>query len=100
MSDVRLGFVGVVVEDRHEAGRVNEILSSFGGMIRGRMGVPDQETGHAVIGLIVEGTNEQIGVIDNVRIPGAPDIRFSISEAPSGTRAIRSRASFSPPRVS
>ena len=42
MSDVRLGFVGVVVEDRHEAGRVNEILSSFGGMIRGRMGVPDQ----------------------------------------------------------
>lgn len=63
MSDVRLGFVGVVVEDRHEAGRVNEILSSFGGMIRGRMGVPDQETGHAVIGLIVEGTNEQVGAM-------------------------------------
>ena len=28
-----------------------------------------------------------------------PDIRFSISSAPSGTRAIRSRASVSPPRV-
>ena len=63
MSEVRLGFVGIVVEDRHVAGRVNEILSSFGGMMRGRMGVPDHKTGHAVIGLIVEGSNEQIGAM-------------------------------------
>jgi hypothetical protein len=34
------------------------------------------------------------------RMPGAPDMRFSISSAPLGTRAIRSRASVSPPRVS
>ena len=63
MNEVRLGFVGIVVEDRHVAGRVNEILSSFGGMMRGRMGVPDHETCHAVIGLIVEGSNEQIGAM-------------------------------------
>ena len=35
-----------------------------------------------------------------MRMPGAPDMRFSIRSAPSGTRAIRSRASVSPPRVS
>ena len=29
--------------------------------------------------------------------PGAPDIGLGISSAPSGTRAIRSRASVSPP---
>jgi hypothetical protein len=30
-----------------------------------------------------------------IRIPGAPDILLRISSAPSGTRAIRSRASVS-----
>ena len=32
------------------------------------------------------------------RMPGAPDILFSISSAPAGTRAMRSRASVTPPR--
>lgn len=63
MSDVRLGFVGVVVEDRRRAEDVNRILSQYGGMIRGRIGVPDQESGLAVIGLIVEGTNDQVGAM-------------------------------------
>lgn len=63
MSDIRLGFVGVVVEERSRAEDVNRILSSYGGIIRGRIGIPDQETGLAVIGLIVEGTNEQVGAM-------------------------------------
>ena len=60
---VRLGFVGVVVEQRSRAEEVNRILSQFGPIIRGRIGVPDRETGLAVIGLIVEGTNEQVGAM-------------------------------------
>lgn len=63
MNDVRLGFVGVVVEERSRAEDVNRILSHFGEIIRGRIGIPDQETGLAVIGLIVEGTNEQVGAM-------------------------------------
>lgn len=63
MSDVRLGFVGVVVEERHQAEQVNRVLSRFGEIIRGRIGVPDHDTGLAVIGLIVEGTNEQVGAM-------------------------------------
>ena len=63
MQDSRLGFVGIVVEDRSQAEHVNRILSGFGGIIRGRIGIPDQETGHAVIGLIVEGTNDQVGAM-------------------------------------
>ncbi|MBE5804589.1 MAG: CopG family transcriptional regulator [Clostridiales bacterium] len=63
MNDVRLGFVGVVVEERSRAEDVNRILSNYGGIIRGRIGIPDQETGLAVIGLIVEGTNEQVGAM-------------------------------------
>lgn len=63
MGDTRLGFVGVVVEERSRAEDVNRILSTFGGIIRGRIGIPDQESGLAVIGLIVEGTNEQVGAM-------------------------------------
>ncbi|MPN49965.1 hypothetical protein SDC9_197589 [bioreactor metagenome] len=59
----RLGFVGIVIEDRSQAAQVNRILSGFGDMIRGRIGVPDKETGIAVIGLIVEGANDRIGAM-------------------------------------
>ena len=63
MADIRLGFVGIVVEDRQQAEDVNRILSRFGDIIRGRIGIPDPETGLAVIGLIVEGTNDQVGAM-------------------------------------
>ena len=59
----RLGFIGIIVEDRASAKAVNEILSAFGDIIRGRMGVPDQQTGDAVIGVVVKGTNEQLGAM-------------------------------------
>ena len=63
MAETRLGFVGIVIEDRSQAVRVNEILSGYGDIIRGRMGIPDKETGKAVIGLIVEGSNDQLGAL-------------------------------------
>ena len=44
------------------------------------------------------GTPARMKMLSNL-IPGAPDMRFSISSAPSGTRAMRSRASVTPPRV-
>lgn len=59
----RMGFVGIVIEDRSSVASVNEILSAFTPIIRGRMGVPDQTTGEAVIGLIVKGTNDQLGAM-------------------------------------
>ena len=61
--DTRLGFVGIVIEDRRQAEEVNRVLSQYGGIIRGRIGVPDKETGLAVIGIIVEGTNDQVGAM-------------------------------------
>ena len=63
MAEIRLGFVGLVVEDREQSARINQILSEFGDMIRGRIGVPDKETGIGVIGLIVEGSNDRIGAM-------------------------------------
>ncbi len=62
-NDDRLGFVGLVVEDREQAARINQILSEYSDMIRGRIGVPDKETGIGVIGLVVEGSNDRIGAM-------------------------------------
>lgn len=63
MDGKRLGFVGIVIEERAMAAKVNEILSDFGGIIRGRLGVPDPQTGNGVISLIVEGSNDQLGAM-------------------------------------
>ncbi len=63
MSEVRLGFVGIVMEQRSQAEKVNHILSQYGALIRGRIGVPDQQSGMGVIGLIVEGSNDQLGAM-------------------------------------
>ena len=59
----RLGFVGIVIEDRKNAHLVNKVLAGYGNIIRGRIGIPDQDTGEAVIGLVVEGSNAQIGAM-------------------------------------
>ena len=59
----RMGFVGIIVEDRTSVQAVNEILSLYRQIIRARMGVPDHETDEAVIGLVVKGTNEQLGAM-------------------------------------
>ena len=72
-SEKRLGFVGVVVNARDEIGRVNQTLSEYGRVIRGRIGVPNPEDGTAVIGLIVEGSNEEIGALTG-RLGNIPGI--------------------------
>ncbi|MBE5768275.1 MAG: CopG family transcriptional regulator [Clostridiales bacterium] len=72
MEELRLGFVGIVVDQRQKAGEVNAILSQYGDMIRGRIGIPDQEQQRAVIGLVVEGTNDRVGAMTGKlgNIPG------------------------------
>lgn len=60
----RVGVVGIVIEDRaRSAGRVQEILSQYGDMIVGRMGIPYRERDLAVIALIVDGTTDAVGAM-------------------------------------
>ena len=72
-TEKRLGFIGIVVDSREEIGRANKVLSDCGRLIRGRIGVPNQEDGTAVIGLIVEGTNEELGAMTG-RLGNIPGI--------------------------
>lgn len=57
----RIGVVGIVIDDRHRAAQINSIISDFGDLIIGRMGVPYRDKHLSVMALIVEGTTDEIG---------------------------------------
>ncbi|SDL51908.1 TM1266 family iron-only hydrogenase system putative regulator [Halarsenatibacter silvermanii] len=60
----RIGAVAIVIDDRQKAAsQVNEILSKYGNIIIGRMGVPRREDNMGVISLLVEGDTDEIGAI-------------------------------------
>lgn len=59
----RIGVVGIIIEDRDKAPEINSILSRYGEIIIGRMGIPNKEIGLSVISLIVQGTNDEIGAM-------------------------------------
>ena len=58
----RLGFVGIIVEDRKKAAHeVNEVLSAYGDIIAARMGLPYMKKDCFVITLIVDATTDELG---------------------------------------
>lgn len=63
MEEKRLGFIGIVMNDRAVAHEVNTTLSQYARVIKARVGVPDADTSAAVIGLIVEGDNRELGAL-------------------------------------
>ncbi len=64
VREPRLGVVAVFVENRLDiAPRVNEILSQYGRILVGRMGIPYKERNLSVIAVIVDGSNDDIGAL-------------------------------------
>lgn len=60
--DKRLGFVGIIVENREkQADSVNHVLSEFGEVIVARTGVPYKQKKCGVITLIVDATTDEVG---------------------------------------
>lgn len=63
-KDNRVAVIGIVINNREEnARRVNDILSDFGSIIVGRMGIPYKERELSVMSIIADGTNDQIGAL-------------------------------------
>ena len=59
-----MAVIGIIINNREEsAKKVNDILSNFGEIIVGRMGIPYKEKHLSVISIIADGTNEQIGAL-------------------------------------
>ncbi|SFR16116.1 TM1266 family iron-only hydrogenase system putative regulator [Desulfoscipio geothermicus] len=59
----RIGVIGIVIENREQAPKINAILSEHGEVIVGRMGIPYRERGLSVISLIVDGSTDEIGAL-------------------------------------
>lgn len=58
----RIGFIGIVIEDRQKsAASVNHLLSIFGELIIARTGIPYRDRNCCVITLIVDATPEELG---------------------------------------
>lgn len=60
----RIGVIGVVMDNpKQVTDRVNAIISSYGHMVIGRMGIPRHDANVGVIALIIEGTTDEIGAM-------------------------------------
>lgn len=59
----RIGFVGVIIEDRSCVDAVNHLISESSDIILARVGLPRRERGVSVITLVVEATNDEMGLL-------------------------------------
>ena len=73
MSENRIAVLSIIVEDRAQSGRINQILSEFGDYAIGRMGIPYREKGVSVICValdapceIINNVTGKIGMLDGV----------------------------------
>ncbi len=86
----RMGILAVAVKNRTEAAEaVNRLISEYGEMVIGRIGVPYRQKGLSVIAMIVEGSTDALGafsgklgmlpavkskmVLFDTTVPGQPD---------------------------
>lgn len=60
----RLGFIGIIIDDREKcSGVVNEVLSQFGELILARTGLPNAKGNTSVITLVIDATTDELGVL-------------------------------------
>lgn len=70
----RIGIIAILVEGRGESvRRVNDILSQYGEIIIGRLGIPYRERGVSVISITVEGTTDEVGALTG-KLGMVPDV--------------------------
>ncbi len=62
MEKHSVGVIAIIVKKRSvTAPRVNDVLTQYGSIIVGRMGLPHHKRDLNIITLIVDASNEQIG---------------------------------------
>lgn len=72
----RVGVVALLVDDREKnAGAVNAVISDFGRLIIGRMGVPYRERSVSIISLLVDGDTDELGAMTG-RLGNIPGVRI------------------------
>jgi putative iron-only hydrogenase system regulator len=59
----RIGAIIILVKEKDNVQKLNDILSAHASVIMGRQGIPIRERGVSVISLVVEGTNDEISTL-------------------------------------
>ena len=60
----RLGFVGIIIEDRDKcSGIVNDTLSIFSKLILARTGLPNAKGNTSIITLVIDATTDELGML-------------------------------------
>ena len=59
----RVAVIGIIVEDREQVGRLNEILSEYGRYIIGRMGIPYREKKIQIISIAIDAPQTVISAV-------------------------------------
>ena len=59
----RIGFIGIILEDRQCVEQVNHLISESAGIILARVGLPPRDRGVSVITLVVEATTDEVGLL-------------------------------------
>ena len=97
----RLGVVAVFVENRLDtAPKVNQVLSEYGRILVGRMGIPYRERNLSVIAVIVDGSNGDIGAMTGKlgAIPGVGVKAALRKKGAEGIEGSRDRVSDEQPK--
>ena len=63
MSENRISVISIISEGRQSAEAINNILSSFGDYIVGRMGIPYRERGVSVICIVIDAPAEAVNTV-------------------------------------
>lgn len=61
--ETRVALIGILVEDREQTVRLNEILHEYAQYIIGRMGVPYAEKGISIISVAVDAPEGKISAL-------------------------------------
>jgi len=59
----RIGFVGVIIDNRDCVDKVNHLISESSNIILARVGLPQRERAVSVITLVVEATTDEVGLL-------------------------------------
>ena len=63
-SQKRLGFVGIIIDDREKcSGVVNDILSDHADLILSRTGLPHAKGKTSIITLVIDATTDELGIL-------------------------------------
>ena len=70
--ETRIAVIGIIVEEREAAGRVNETLHQYGSYIIGRMGLPYEKKHVSIISIVLDAPMDVISALSGKlgRIPG------------------------------